>query len=81
LVWIAGVPHATLKTLAAVGAALSGPFDIFREQPDGNTYWIEAAENLEAAKAHALVLVQHFHGQFVIVDNATGDETFIPAKQ
>jgi hypothetical protein len=70
LVWIAGVPHATLKTLAAVGAALSGSFDIFREQ----------AENLEAAKARPRVLVQHFHGQFVIVDNATGDKTFIPAN-
>ena len=60
---------------------MPAPFDIFREQPDGNTYWIEAAEDLEAAKARARVLVEHFPGQYVIVDNATGEKTFIPSKQ
>jgi len=60
---------------------LSAPFDIFKQQPEGNVFWVEAAEDLEAAKARARVLVEHFPGQYVIVDNATGDKTFIPSKQ
>jgi hypothetical protein len=59
---------------------LSAPFDIFRQQPNGNV-WIEAAEDIDAATARAQVLAEHFPGQYMIVDNATGDKTFIPAKQ
>jgi hypothetical protein len=59
---------------------LSARFDIFRQQPNGNV-WIEGAEDIEAATARARVLAEHFPGHYVIVDNATGDATFIPAKQ
>jgi len=50
-------------------------------QLDGNTYWIEAAKDLETAKARVRILVNNFPGQYVIVDNATGEKTFMPAKQ
>jgi hypothetical protein len=60
---------------------LSAPFDIFRQQADGNRYWIEGAEDLEAATARARVLAEHFPGQYFIVDNATGDKTFITPTQ
>jgi hypothetical protein len=59
---------------------LSAPFDIFRQQPNGHV-WIEAAEDIGAAIARARVLAEHFPGQYVIVDNATGDKTFVPVKQ
>jgi hypothetical protein len=60
---------------------LSAPFDILKMQPDGTTYWVEAAEDFETAKARARILLEYFPGQFVIVDNVTGDKTFVPAKQ
>jgi hypothetical protein len=49
-------------------------FDIFREQPDGNAYWIEAAPDLETAKARVRVLAEAFPGQYVIVDKTTGEK-------
>jgi hypothetical protein len=61
-------------------APLSAPFDIFRQQPNGNV-WIEAAEDIDAATARARTLLQYFPGQYMIVDNATGDKTFVPAIQ
>jgi hypothetical protein len=60
---------------------LPAPFNIFKQQPDGNAYWIEAAPDLETAKARVRFLADTFPGQYVVVDNATGDKTFIPAKQ
>ena len=62
-------------------ASLSAPFNIFKQQPDGNAYWIAAAEDLESAKARVLDLLESFPGQYVIVDNATGEKTFVPMKQ
>jgi len=56
---------------------LPAPFDIFKQQPDGNEYWIEAAQDLETAKARARVLAEAFPGKYVIVDNATGEKIFI----
>jgi hypothetical protein len=56
---------------------LAAPFDIFKRQPDGNTYWVEGAEDLETAKARAQVLAETFPGQYVIVDNMTGEKIFI----
>ncbi len=56
---------------------MSAPFDIFKQQSDGNTYWVERAEDLEAANARTRVLAQNFPGQYVIVDNATGEKFFI----
>ena len=52
-------------------------FDIFKKQPDGNDYWVEAAQDLEGAKARAQVLAEHFPGQYIIVDNTTGEKFFI----
>jgi hypothetical protein len=73
--------HPSPKPWSGRRASLSAAFDIFRQQPDGNAYWIEAAEDIDAATARAQVLAEHFPGQYVIIDNATGDETFVPVKQ
>jgi len=59
---------------------LSAPFDIFKQQPDGNAYWVEAAQDLEAATARARALDEHFPGQYIIVDNTTGEKVFIGTK-
>jgi hypothetical protein len=56
---------------------LSVAFDIFKQQPDGNAYWIDAAPDLETAKARVRVLAKSFPGQYVVVDNATGEKFFI----
>jgi hypothetical protein len=56
---------------------LSAPFDIFKQQPDGNAYWVEAAQDFETAKARAQDLAEHFPGQYVVVDNTTGEKLFI----
>jgi hypothetical protein len=56
---------------------LPAPFDIFKQQPDGNSYWVEAAQDLEAAKARAQILAENFSGQYIIVDNTTGEKLFI----
>ena len=56
---------------------LSAPFDILKMQPDGSTYWVESAEDLDTAKARVRVLVKYFPGQYVIVDNATGEKIVI----
>jgi len=62
-------------------ATLSAAFDTLKMQPDGTTYLVESAEDFETAKARARILLEYFPGQFVIVDNATGDKTFVPVKQ
>jgi hypothetical protein len=69
------------RTLRSGEALLSAPFDIFKEQVDGNAYWIESAEDLEAATARVRFLARTFPGQYLIVNNATGNKTFIPPKQ
>ena len=56
------------------------PFNILKHKPDGNLYRIEAAPDLEAAKARARVLAEYFPGQYVIVDNTTGEKVFIGTK-
>ena len=60
---------------------MSAPYNIFKQQPDGNAYWIAAEEDLESAKARVLDLLESFPGQYVIVAYATGEKTFIPSKQ
>jgi len=60
---------------------LSAPFNIFKQLPDGVAYWIEAADDLEATKACVLDLLESSPGQYVIVDNATGEKTFVPMIQ
>ena len=56
---------------------MSAPFHIFNQQPDGIAYWVEAAQDLEAAKARARVLAETFPGQYIIVDNTTDEKFFI----
>ena len=59
---------------------MSAPFDIFKQQPDGATYWVEGAEDLEAAKARARVLAENFPDQYIVVDNTTGEKFIIGTR-
>jgi hypothetical protein len=59
---------------------LSAPFDIFKRLLDGSTYWVEGAEDLEAAEARARVLAENFPGQYIIVGNTTGEKIFIGTR-
>jgi hypothetical protein len=59
---------------------LSAPFDIFKQQSDGNTYWGERAEDVEAAKARPQVLAENFPGQYIVVDTTTGEKIFIGTR-
>jgi hypothetical protein len=59
---------------------LTAPFEIFKQQPDGKDYWVEGAEDLEAAKARVQDLAEHFPGQYVVIDNKTGEKFFIGTK-
>ena len=59
---------------------MSAPFGIFKQQSDGNTYWVERAEDLEAAKARARLLAEYFPGQYLVVDNEAGEKFFIGTR-
>jgi hypothetical protein len=59
---------------------LPAPFDIFKQQPDGNADWVEAAKDLESAKARVRVLAEYFPGQYFIVDNARKTKIFIKSN-
>jgi hypothetical protein len=63
--------HETVHDWSVV---LSGLFEIFRRQTDGNLYWVEAEQNLEAAKARAQLFIETLTGDYVIVDNTTGEK-------
>jgi hypothetical protein len=63
--------HETVHDWSVV---LTGLFEIFRRQPDGNLYWVEAEQNLEAAKARAQLFIETLTGDYVIVDNTTGEK-------
>jgi hypothetical protein len=56
---------------------LSARFDIFKQQPDGIDERVEAAQDLETAKARVRVLAEAFPGHYIIVDNATGEKISI----
>jgi hypothetical protein len=59
---------------------LAAPFDIFKLDPDGNAHWVEAAQDLEAAKVRVSSLAQVFPGEYAIVDNATGEKLLIKSN-
>ena len=52
------------------------PFHIFKVQGDGSLQWMEAAEDLERAKALVKVLAASSPGEYVIT-NLTGEKTSI----
>lgn len=58
------------------------PFHIFKVQSDGGLRWVEAAADVEEAKARAKVLAASSPGEYVIT-NLTGEKIWIksPAKQ
>src|SRR5229473_4816898 len=55
------------------------PFDIFKVESDGPR-WMEAAENLERAKARVKILATSSPGEYVIADQETGEKISIKPK-
>jgi 5'(3')-deoxyribonucleotidase len=55
------------------------PFHIFKVQSDNSRRWIEAAANLEHAKARAKVLAASSPGEYLIT-NLTGEEISIKSQ-
>src|SRR5216684_5321437 len=54
-------------------------FDIFKVESDGPR-WMEAAENVERAKARVKILATSSPGEYVIADQETGEKISIPPK-
>jgi hypothetical protein len=55
------------------------PFDIFKVESSG-VRWMEAAPNLERAKARVKVLAASSPGEYMIVNQATGEKISIKAQ-
>src|SRR5260370_18613108 len=55
------------------------PFDIFKVESDGPR-WMEAAENLERAKARVKILATSSPGEYVIANQDTGEKISIKPK-
>lgn len=53
------------------------PFDIFRIDTGGGLRWLEAAPNLEDAKARVRELAAGSPGEFVILSHITGNRILI----
>src|SRR5216684_8439519 len=54
-------------------------FDIFKVESDGPR-WMEAAENVERAKARVKILATSSPGEYVIANQETGEKISIPPK-
>src|SRR5713226_2535749 len=55
-------------------------FDILKVESDGGRRWMEAAENLERAKARVKILATSSPGEYVIADQETGERISIKPK-
>jgi hypothetical protein len=55
------------------------PFRIFKVQGDGNLHFVEEAQTLDAAKACVLALAALWPGEYVIINEATGERVSITA--
>ena len=53
------------------------PFSIFKTRDDGSLHWVEGAKDLESAKVRVEELSKSWPGQYVIVNQETGDRLFI----
>ena len=53
------------------------PFDIFQAETEGSVRWFEAAENLEGAKARVQELALRSPGEYIILNQKTGDKLVI----
>ena len=59
------------------------PFDLFKVEKDGNLRWIEVASDLDRAKARAKSLAASSPGEYLIVNQKTGEKVSIkpPSKR
>lgn len=50
------------------------PFDLFWTEADGSMIWLEAAEDLDRAKARLLAIGASKPGKYVIFSRTTGNK-------
>ena len=55
------------------------PLDIFKTEPDGGVLWRGAAETLVAANAHIQKLAASSPGEYLILDQKTGEQVLVNA--
>jgi hypothetical protein len=56
------------------------PFDIFIAEKDGDLLWLEAARDLETAKARVQILGTAVPGEYLIFSQATGNKISIKVE-
>jgi hypothetical protein len=79
-----GIRNRTLEDLFGAqeqstprGKFMIAPFDIFLTEAGGSLRWLEAAETLEAAKARVQELALCSPGEYVLLDQRTGNKIVI----
>jgi hypothetical protein len=50
---------------------------ILKRQPDGKSYWVEAARDVKSATKRVHALAEQFPGEYVIVNKKTREEIAI----
>jgi hypothetical protein len=50
---------------------------ILKRQPNGSLHWVEAAKDLESAKARVRDLTKHFPGEYVILNKKSGKKIIV----
>ena len=50
---------------------------ILKIQADGRAYWVEASADLQSARARVQTLGESFPGEYLILNQRTGEETRI----
>jgi hypothetical protein len=48
-----------------------------KRQPNGKAYWVEAAKDVKSATKRVHALAEQFPGEYIIVNNKTGEELTI----
>lgn len=55
----------------------ASPEIVFKKQPEGGIHWVEAAKDLESARARVLALEGSFPDEYIIVNQRTGGKATI----
>jgi hypothetical protein len=59
------------------GKIMTVPFDIFQAESDGSVLWLESAATLEDAKARIQQLAVRSPGEYLLVNQETGNKLVI----
>jgi hypothetical protein len=56
---------------------MTAPFDIFQAETSGDVLWLESAVTLEEAHARVQELAAHSPGEYLLLNQKTGDKIVI----